>query len=282
MLPAHFAGRLFPLDSSLLCPMPPLTDPVETLPEVTNPTHTRQIGNKQAEPYQHRITGSVREAIQRGRSGAVLAPTGSGKSLLAAAAAEDAIDLEKPILVLHPAVSLLRQNYARFQSVPAVKGAPTAFFVAKNKIIGDQPMVRNSLDAAVIPATNMSLVNKLDDEDFLHSLDQFGKRGGVVLIDEGHKAAAEELARVLSRIALAGGSGIVLTAIPFRTDGKDPLDAFGASIEHDLIDVATCDEVLTTRRTVPTRLDIATDEFEAHLGTDAVRLIGSAFLALLA
>ena len=177
---------------------------------------------------------------------------------------------------------LLRQNYAQFQSVPAVKGAQTAFYVAKNEIIGEQPMVRNSLDADVIPATNMSLVNKLDDEEFLRSLDRFGKRGGVVLIDEGHKAAAEELARVLSRIAHAGGSGIVLTATPFRTDGKDPLEAFGASIEHDLIDVATYDEVLATGRTVPTRFDIATGEFEAHLGTDAVRLIESAFLALLA
>ena len=168
------------------------------------------------------------------------------------------------------------------QSVPAVKGAETAFYVARNETIGDQPMVRNSLDADVIPATNMSLVNKLDDEEFLRSLDRFGKRGGVVLIDEGHKAAADELARVLSRIAHAGGSGIVLTATPFRTDGKDPLDAFGASIEHDLIDVATYDEVLATGRTVPTRFDIATGEFEAHLGADAVRLIESAFLALLA
>jgi superfamily II DNA or RNA helicase len=262
--------------------MRPISNPADTLPQTSVSELSRRIGDKQAEPYQARIAASVREAIRRGRSGAVLAPTGSGKSLLAAGAAEDAIDLGKPILVLHPDVSLLRQNYAQFQSVPAVKGAQTAFYVAKNEIIGEQPMVRNSLDADVIPATNMSLVNKLDDEEFLRSLDRFGKRGGVVLIDEGHKAAAEELARVLSRVAHAGGSGIVLTATPFRTDGKDPLDAFGASIEHDLIDVATYDEVLATGRTVPTRFDIATGEFEAHLGTDAVRLIESAFLALLA
>ncbi|WP_201864655.1 hypothetical protein [Microvirga soli] len=101
-------------------------------------------------------------------------------------------------------------------------------------------------------------------------------------IHEGHKAAADELAKVLSRIAHAGGFGIVPTATPFRTDGKDPLAAFGASIEHDLIDVATYDEVLATGRTVPTRFDIATGEFEAHLGADAVQLIESAFLALLA
>src|SRR3712207_1559404 len=137
----------------------------------------RRIGDKHAEPYQARIAASVREAIRRGRSGAVLAPTGSGKSLLAAGAAEDAVGLGKPILVLHPDVSLLRQNYAQFQTVPAVKGARTAFYVAKNETIGDGPMQRNLLDADVIAATNMSLVNKLDDEEFLKSLDRFGRRG---------------------------------------------------------------------------------------------------------
>jgi superfamily II DNA or RNA helicase len=262
--------------------MPPHSDPSVTQPQLSATGLSRRIGDKQAEPYQTRIAASVCEAIRRGRSGAVLAPTGSGKSLLAAGAAEDAVGLGKPILVLHPDVSLLRQNYAQFQTIPAIKRARTAFYVAKNETIGDGLMQRNSLDADIIPATNMSLVNKLDDEDFLRALDRFGKRGGVVLIDEGHKAAADELAKVLSRVAHAGGSGIVLTATPFRTDGKDPLDAFGVSIEHDLIDVATYDEVLATGRTVPTRFDIATGEFEAYLGTDAVRLIENAFLALLA
>ena len=85
--------------------MPPHSNPPETLLQSTATNLTRRIGDKQAEPYQARIAASVREAIRRGRSGAVLAPTGSGKSLLAAGAAEDAIDLGKPILVLHPDVS---------------------------------------------------------------------------------------------------------------------------------------------------------------------------------
>jgi len=242
----------------------------------------RVVGDKQAEPYQAWIMFSLREAIRRGRSGAVLAPTGSGKSLKAAAAAEDAFDLGKPILILHPDVSLLRQNYAQLRAIPSLRKARLAFFVAKTEVVGDGPMVRNSLEADVIMATNMSLVNKLDDEEFLRGLDEFGRRGGVALIDEGHKAAAEQLSKVLQRIARAGGSGIVLTATPFRTDGQDPLEPFGASIEHDLIDVATYDEVLAAGRTVPTRFDIATGEFERYLGAEAVRLIETAFLALLA
>jgi hypothetical protein len=49
-----------------------------------------------------------------------------------------------------------------------------------------------------------------------------------------------------------------------------------------LIDVATYDEVLAKGRTVRTKFDIATGEFERHFGADAVRLIETAFLALLA
>ncbi len=74
------------------------------------------------------------------------------------------------------------------------------------------------------------------------------------------------LGRVLTLIAQAGGSGIVLTASPFRTDSADPLDPFGASVEHDLIGVATFAEVQATGRTVPTRFDIATASSRAISG----------------
>src|ERR687897_2020327 len=120
--------------------MRPISNAADTVPQTSVSELSRRIGDKQAEPYQARIAASVREAIRRGRSGAVLAPTGSGKSLLVAGAAEDAVSLGKPILVLHPDVSLLRQNYIQFQAVPAVRVAQTAFYVAKNESIGDGPM----------------------------------------------------------------------------------------------------------------------------------------------
>ncbi|WP_201864654.1 DEAD/DEAH box helicase family protein [Microvirga soli] len=147
------------------------------MPQIYVAELNRRIGDKQAEPFQARIGASVRKAIRRGRSGAVLAPIGSGKSLLAAGAAEDVVGLGKPILVLHPDVSLLRQNYAQFQTVPAVRNAQTTFYVAKIESIGDGPVQRNALDANVFAATNMSLVNKLDREEFLQALERFGKRG---------------------------------------------------------------------------------------------------------
>jgi superfamily II DNA or RNA helicase len=93
--------------------MQPLHQLTDAANEASIIHRCRVVGDKQAEPYQARIMSSLREAIQRGRSGAVLAPTGSGKSLKAAAAAEDAFALGKPILILHPDVSLLRQNHVQ-------------------------------------------------------------------------------------------------------------------------------------------------------------------------
>ena len=245
-------------------------------------TAARRVGDKWAEPYQSRVMAEIRSAIATGRSGAVLAPTGSGKSLMVAAAIEDAISLGRPILVLHPDVSLLRQNYAQALSLKAMATARVGTFIAAVESLGDGAHLRNTFDADVLFATNPSLTNKTEDAAFLDGLKAFGARNGVVVIDEGHKAAAEMLGKILKILAEAGGSGIVLTATPFRTDGADPLDPFGASVEHDLIGVATFDEVQATGRTVRTRFDIATGEFEGYLGRDAVNLIETAFLALLA
>ena len=76
--------------------MRPLSKLADASAEASVLSLSRVIGDKHAEPYQARIMFSLREAIQRGRSGAVLAPTGSGKSLKAVAAAEDAwLELEE-------------------------------------------------------------------------------------------------------------------------------------------------------------------------------------------
>lgn len=128
---------------------------------------TRRVGDKVAEPYQARVMLAVRAAIAAGRSGAVLAPTGSGKSLLVAAAIEDALDLGRPILVLHPDVSLLRQNFAQAASIPALARARVSSFIAATDHLGDGGHLRNTMEADVVFATNPSLTNKIGDEDFL-------------------------------------------------------------------------------------------------------------------
>lgn len=243
-------------------------------------TAPRKIGDKVAEPYQARIATAVGGAISTGKSGAVLAPTGSGKSLLVTFGVEDAIAVGKPVLVLQPDVHLLQQNFELFGHSTAIRGALIGAFIAQNDRIPGK-FTRNSLDVDVCIATNMSLVNKASDPAFQRELKAFGARGGVVLVDEGQNAAADELSQILKTIAQAGGSGIIYTATPFRTDGRDILEPFGASIEQDLIEVAGYDEVMATGRTVATRFDIATSEFEGLIGAEAANLIEEQFLHLL-
>lgn len=240
----------------------------------------RTIGDKIAEPFQNRIATAVAEAVRSGRSGAVLGPTGSGKSLLVSFGAEDAVLCKKPVLVLHPDVHLLKQNFSLFMQSDILKDCSFSAFIAQNDQLPAQ-FVRNCFDQQIAVATNASLVNKISDPSFQAALKRFGKRGGVVLIDEGQNGAADELSSILKTVAQAGGSGIAYTATPFRTDNRDIIEPFGASIEHDLIDVACYGEVLATGRTVPTKFDIATTEFEELIGSEAAHMLEEQFLALL-
>jgi len=242
----------------------------------------RAFGDMIAEPYQDRIMASIAQAIRDRRSGAVLAPTGSGKSLFVAAAVEDALTLKTPILALHPDISLLRQNLRQVQRVAKFADARVSAFIAKNENLDHPGFIRDTLDADVTFATMMSIVNKLDDAAFIAQLKAFGRRGGCVMIDEGHKTAAEKLAEALALVAETDGFGIILTATPWRTDGRDPLTPFDASVEQDLIAVASYDEVLATGRTVPTRFELAAREFEAQLGQEVTNLIDDTFRKLVA
>ncbi|MCC0004660.1 MAG: DEAD/DEAH box helicase family protein [Methylobacteriaceae bacterium] len=242
----------------------------------------RTFGDMIAEPYQDRIMANIADAIRARRSGAVLAPTGSGKSLFVAAAVEDALTLRTPILALHPDIALLRQNLRQVQRVPRFAAAKVGAFIAKNENLDHPGIVRDTLSGDVTFATMMSIVNKLDDPAFIAQLKDFGRRGGCVMIDEGHKTAAEKLAEALAQIAETNGFGIILTATPWRTDGRDPLTPFDASVEQDLIAVASYNEVLATGRTVRTKFELAARDFEAKLGQEVTNLIDDTFRKLVA
>ncbi|GHE72955.1 hypothetical protein GCM10019059_35690 [Camelimonas fluminis] len=188
--------------------------------------------------------------------------------------------MSRPVLAIHPDVNLLTQNFALFRESPTIQRGSISAFIAQNDTLPCE-FSRNTLDASLILATGSSLVNKAADPNFQKELADFGAKGGVVFVDEGQTAAADELSQLLKTIARAGGSGILFTATPFRTDLRDILEPFGASVEQDLIDVAGYDEVMATGRIVPTRFDIATDEFEQLIGAEAANLIEEQFIALL-
>ncbi len=74
--------------------------------------------------------------------------------------------------------------------MPAIAAAAVGTFIAAGESLGDGSHRRNTFEAEVVFATNASLTNKTEDGAFLDGLKGFGARNGIVLIDEGHKAAA--------------------------------------------------------------------------------------------
>jgi len=249
----------------------------------THAAPVRWIGAKLAEPYQDRIATSIAAAIKDRRSGAVMAPTGSGKSLNVHTTVEDCLSLGYPIIVLHPSVDLLRQNLAQLLESPSIARQAISVFVAQNEPFPEvADLQRATFRAPIILATNASFVRRRANPEFQKQLATFARRKGVIVIDEGQTAGAPALSEVLSTAARAGAIGILLSATPFRADLFDPLTPFGASIDTDLIDIAEYDEVFATGRIVRTKFDLAYAEFEDHLSQGDLDLIESIFNSTLA
>ena len=255
--------------------------PARATPTAISPL--RRIGAKIAEPYQDRIARSIAKAILARRSGAVMAPTGAGKSLNVHTTVEDCLALDRPIIVLHPSVDLLRQNLAQLLESPEIARQSISIFVAQDEPFPEvADLQRATFRAPVILATNASFVRRRTNPDFQKGLAAFAKRGGVILIDEGQSAGAPALSDVLASAAKDGAIGILLSATPFRADLFDPLTPFGASLDTDLIDIAEYDEVFDTGRIVRTKFDLAYGEFEDHLTQADLALIESIFNSTLA
>jgi hypothetical protein len=49
----------------------------------------------------------------------------------------------------------------------------------------------------------------------------------------------------------ASAQGIALTATPYRADGRDLLELFGASVQEEAIGAASIGEVMATGRIIP-------------------------------
>ena len=231
----------------------------------------RSIGGLDAEPYQSRIADEVAASVGARRSGMVVAPTGSGKGWLVALAVEDCVRAALPVLVLQPSIDLLRQNMAVMRKVGNLSDVTFGLFAAKGERTDDVgPVARDTLSTGVATATFMSLTNKRREPWLAEALAEFGRAGGVVVVDEGQGAAAEGLGEVLSMARAAGAIGIGLSATPVRTDGQDPMASFGVEPGRSVIAVAEHREVLRTGRTVPTRFSLAGRELARRLGAEGM------------
>jgi superfamily II DNA or RNA helicase len=238
----------------------------------------RILGDKILEPYQARILDAVADALKARRSGAVVAPTGAGKGVLAAGIVAEAIAQGRPVLLVQPNAQLLRQNLAQIAALELPKGTRIAAWVAKDTVLEtpDGKRLRNrDLSANIVLATAPALVRHRHEA--APALAAFAARGALVVFDEGQGIAAEETAEVLRGLHAAGAQGIALTATPYRADGRDPLEPFGTSVHQEPIGVASIGEVMATGRTVPPRFVLARQDFQARIGAEAAAGIEETF-----
>lgn len=170
--------------------------------------------------YQEKGLNDLRAKVREGYSSAVLvAPTGAGKTTLAAAVIDGAQRLGRRIIFLAHRKELIDQCSKRLDE----HGIDHGIIKAGNKR-------RNSL--AVQVASIMTLVNRVQPKPKEGEQTAFLKPtydADIFIIDECHRATASTYKKVLDMFPNSFRLG--LTATPFRTDGRGLGDLFATIVQ---------------------------------------------------
>lgn len=138
-------------------------------------------------PYQSRAVHALTEHA----SPLLVAPTGSGKT---AVAAQLALDANGPVVILTHAIQIVRQTAERFRAY----GLPCGVLAA-----GVRPRNEIAIAASIQTVARMQAL----PEAFL------------VIVDEAHRAAGASYQSVIARYRQMGARVVGLTATPCRLDG---------------------------------------------------------------
>lgn len=253
-------------------------------PPDTQIRNLRRLGDKTARVYQERLIRAIGGSAIRRKSGVAISPTASGKSFILAGAADEALKGGCfSVLITHPNEDLIVQNLETLLASGVLEGRRVAIFAAKDTRIelAGKKLPNRTFDADIILATNPSL-NRAYDEIRQHLID-FGKRGGTVFCDEGHRNSAEETSSILNRVVIdGGGSGIIITATASRTDGRDVAEPFGMTIDECLIGEVTFDEVLQAGGIVKPRFILGRGDLMRSVGDEVMSEIETTYEDLLA
>lgn len=163
-------------------------------------------------PYQERAVAAVASALADAPSALLVAPTGSGKSLLIADIARDLAErLGRPpsVLVLQHRGELVAQNRARFEK--HLRGWATSSFDATRKTFARSSGYLGAATFAMVPSLAAALSRRA-------ALPHFD----AILADEAHHAPASTWQRVFAtaRETNPDLKIVGLTATPERGDGK--------------------------------------------------------------
>lgn len=160
----------------------------------------------QLRPYQHQAIEGARAALRGGkRRVLVVSPTGSGKTVIASAIIQSAVQRGSRVLFLAHRRELIHQTSAKL----------TAFGVRHGIIMGTERM---ALQHAAQVASIQTLARR---RDALKLVD-------LIFLDEAHHSAADTYLEVLEWFPSARVVG--LTATPWREDGRGLADVFDSHV----------------------------------------------------
>jgi superfamily II DNA or RNA helicase len=163
-------------------------------------------------PYQSEVIAKVEVAISTGTKRIMLvAPTGSGKTIIAAEIIRNAVASNKRVLVLAHRVEIIKQTSQKLYSNEVEHGVIQAGFATRL----DQPVQVASVQTLWTRAVRMKKI-ELPPADLL-------------IIDEGHHCPAETYKKIIDSYPDAVLIG--LTATPCRGDGRGLGGIFDCIIE---------------------------------------------------
>jgi len=184
--------------------------------------------------YQLRALNACRAVIRAGKRRCLLvAPTGSGKTTIAAESIRSAIARGSRTLFLAHRQELLNQCHDRLLE----------FGVASSIIRAADP--RMDLTQAVQVASVQTMARRLER----FASDSFD----LIIVDEAHHTRAATYARILDHFC-AARAVLGLTATPIRADGRGLAESYDA-----LVEAASMGELVQLGFLVPTRMYTAPD-----------------------
>lgn len=215
-------------------------------------------------PYQSAAVDALRASLAQGhRSPLLVAPTGSGKTIIARALVEGATAKSKRVLFLAPRRELIFQTCAKLESAGLSYGVIMA---------GQVPRPWEPVQVACVPTlTTRCLRNKtarLPQADLL-------------IVDEAHLSLAAETRALLAAYPHAVKVG--MTATPARTDGKGLGTAYDDLVMGPSVAELTAQgHLVPVRYFAPTKPDldrirvVRGDYDQAQLGSrmDDPKLVG--------
>lgn len=209
--------------------------------------------------YQEQMILETRAAIASGaRAPLLVAPTGSGKTHVAAAMISSALDKDRMALFLAPRRELIYQTSERLDRAGISYGVIMA---------GEPPSLMSRVQVASIPTLYARAIQR--EKIWLPKAD-------LVLVDEAHIGVGGQSQKILDHYKREGAIVVGLSATPARTDGRGLGELYDALVlGPSVADLMAQEHLVPARYFVGERPDLSGVKIQAgdyHQGQLAERV----------